>query len=82
MAVNCSAPPRETLTGVGVTLIDEIATTLSVAALLLMLLRVALTVVEPPATPVARPLGLIVAIDGDATLHITDVLTFAVVPSL
>lgn len=80
--MNCSAPPTETLTELGVTLMDVSATTLMVAALLLIPLRLALTVVDPPATPVARPLELIVAIDGDAEIHVADVLIFAVLPSL
>ncbi len=82
--MNCSVPPTEVLAEVGVTLIEVTvsAVTVSAAELLMMPLRAAVTVAEPPATPVARPLELMVATEDDEDVQVTELLTFAVDPSL
>lgn len=82
--MNCSVPPTEILAELGVTLIEVTisAVTLSVAGLLVMPLSAAVIVVEPPATPVARPLESIVAIDGTDEDQVTEEVTLAVEPSL
>lgn len=70
----------------GVTAIEvSVATgagTVRVAALLLMPLKVAVTVVEPELSAVASPAALMVATAGFEDTHVALVVTFAVEPSL
>jgi len=79
--VNCCVAPTTMFAGLGVMAMVGSAVTVNVAEPL-MVPSAAVTEVEPEATPVARPDGLMVAMAVLATDHIAvDVIT-AVVPSL
>lgn len=87
VAVNCSVAPTFTLAVAGVTEIDvSVFVTVTVSTLRLALpmvpLSEAVTLVDPAATPVNRPLALIVAIDELPTAQFTVEVTLAVEPSL
>jgi hypothetical protein len=82
-AVNCCVVPATTLAGLGdtETAVTTLAATPSVAVPLTPLSE-AVTVVEPAATPVARPAGLIVATVVVAAVQFAAAVTFAVELSL
>jgi hypothetical protein len=89
VAVNCCVAPTAMLKFPGVTAIEVIVfpvppVTLSVVVPLMPLMPLieALTVVDPAATPVARPLELTVAIAVLAAAQVAVELRFAVDPSL
>jgi hypothetical protein len=84
VAVNCCVAPTAMLTFPGVTAIDLIvfaAVTVN-GVVPVTPLREAVTLVEPAATPVARPVELIVAVAALAVAQVTVELMFAVEPSL
>jgi hypothetical protein len=83
VTVNCSVVPATTLAMLGdtVTAVTTFAATLRVAVPLTPPSD-AVSVVEPAATPVARPAELIVATAEVATVQLADGVTFAVEPSL
>lgn len=87
VAVNCWLAPVLTLAVAGVTEIDcSVFVTVTVStsrlALPVMPLSEAVTLVDPEATAVSKPLALIVAIDELPTDQVTVELTLAVEPSL
>jgi hypothetical protein len=86
VAANCWVAPTAILAVAGVTAIEvSVATgagTVRVAALLLMPLTVAVTVVEPVVSAVASPAALMLATAGFEDTQVALVVTFAVEPSL
>ena len=85
VAVNCWVAPSAMLGLAGVTAMDdnvaEVVETVSVAVPLTPV-TVAVMVVDPAATPVARPAALIVATFVFALTHVAVEVTFFVDPSL
>ena len=86
VAANCWVAPTAILAVAGVTAIEATvaaeAGTVRVAALLLMPLMVAVTVVEPVVSAVASPAALMLATAGFEDTQLALVVTFAVEPSL
>ncbi len=85
VAVNCCVAPTAKLTGLGVMAIDfkvGVGTVTTNVAVPTTLFSVAVTVVVPTATAVARPKALTVTTAVFAEVHVAVVVTFAVVPSL
>jgi hypothetical protein len=81
--VNCCVEPVATLGVGGVTAMDDTVFAVTVsAAVPLMPLTVAVIVVEPAATPVARPAALTVAVAVLEELHVAVAVTFPLEPSL
>ena len=79
--MNCRAASTATLGLAGVTAMDVTLATVS-AAVELKPLSEAEIVLEPAATPVARPAALIVATVGVEDIQVAREVTFAVEPSL
>jgi hypothetical protein len=67
--------------GLGVTAMEVRDITINAMLLLLIPSKVAVMLVVPAATPVAKPVELIVAVAGVALAHVTWELTSAVEPS-
>src|SRR6266478_5496450 len=84
VAVNCCESPLAVDGFVGLTLIDcsTAAVTVSTAVFEVIPLWVALMSLEPMATPVARPVALIVAAAVLEEVQVTELVRFWVVPSL
>ena len=82
VAVNCCVFPAAILGLTGVTAMeDKVAAVTVRVAVPDLPLKVAVMVAEPAATPVARPLLLIVATDVGKALQVTCVVIFLLVPS-
>ena len=84
MAVNCWVASTETLALDGATDIDVTVTGAVTAsdALPVIPLNEAVTIVEPTAAPVVKPLEVTVAVAGVATVQMAVELTLAVEPLL
>jgi hypothetical protein len=83
VALNCCVAPTAILGLAGEIAIDfSVAVETVIVAVALTPFNEAVTVVEPPATPVATPLELMVATAVSAMDHVACELTFPVEPSL
>lgn len=83
VAVNCCVAPVPMFAGLGATeIVESVGVTVRVAGALTTVPTEAVRVVEPAATPVARPDAFTVTTAGFALLQVTVPVTSACVPSL
>lgn len=83
VAVNCWVAPAPMFAGLGATeIVESVGVTVRVVGALTTVPTEAVSVVEPAATPVARPDAFIVATAGFALAQVTVPVTSACVPSL
>ena len=83
VAVNCCVAPALIDAVAGVTAIDcSVFVTVNTAAGEVTVPSVAVMLLVPAATPVAKPLALIVATDVVPDVQVTELVIFAVLPSL